>query len=84
MQAILTNNTTKFARYYDDIQPNPINPMYLSFTIDTSKLQDGEYNLRVYEDNNELVLEDFVKVGEYTNNKIEYKVEKKFTQYVRK
>ena len=80
MQATLTNITTNFTKYYPQIDVIT-SKMYLQFELDTSDLQDGEYILRVFDDDNMVINEELVKIGEYTQNKVEYKVDKKFIQY---
>ena len=51
---------------------------------DLSDFDDGEYVISLYDDNNEKTGEDIIRIGEYKTTKTEYKIEKKFTQYVRK
>ena len=84
MQGILTNNTTKFTLYFDNLEVNLDNSMYAKVLINTKGLDDGEYTLKLYTDRNNLIVEDIVKIGETKTEKMEYKIEKKFTQYVRK
>lgn len=84
MQGILTNNTTKFTLYLDNLEVNSDNSMYAKVLINTKGLDDGEYTLKLYTDRNNLIVEDIVKIGETKTEKMEYKIEKKFTQYVRK
>lgn len=83
MQATLTNSVTNFTKYYPQIDVIT-SKMYLQFELDTSDLQDGEYILRVFDDDNMVINEELVKLGEFTQNKVEYKVEKKFIQYGKK
>ena len=85
MQAILENTTTKFKQYFPNIQVISDNPLYLVFEIDVRDYQDGEYEITLFEDDNRIIGKEIIKIGDFKNtNKIEYKVEKKFTQYVRK
>lgn len=84
MQLILEETTTKFKRYYTNVEVKINNSLYITIEVDTSKLVDGEYEMRLYADDNTLVAEDIVKIGEYKSPTTEYKIEKKFTQYVRK
>lgn len=84
MQLILEHTTTKFRRYYPEVQAKTDNPMYVTIEVDTRKLADGEYEMKLYSNDNKLVAEDIVKIGDYKTPTTEYKIEKKFTQYVRK
>lgn len=84
MQAMLTNTSTKFKRYFPEIKVNSDN-MFLYVEIDTRDYQDGEYQLTIYTDRNEVIGEEIIKIGDYNNmENTQYKVEKKFTTYVRK
>lgn len=76
--------TTKFRRYYDNIEVSSDNPMFLTFELDTRNFADGEYQLTIYTDKNEVVGEEIIRIGNYKTANTQYKVEKKFTQYVRK
>lgn len=84
MQLILEHTTTKFKRYYPEVEVKTDNPMYVTIEIDTRKLADGEYEMKLYSNDNKLVAQDIVKIGDYKAPTTEYKIEKKFTQYVRK
>ena len=84
MQGILQSNLTKFTLYLDNLEVNLDNSMYAKVLINTKGLDDGEYTLKLYTDRNNLIVEDIVKIGETKTEKMEYKIEKKFTQYVRK
>ena len=84
MQAILEHTTTKFKRYLPDVDIKSEDFMFFSIELDTSKFTDGEYQLTIYTDRNELVGEEIIRIGEYKSEKAQYKVEKRFTQYVRK
>lgn len=85
MQAMLTNTSTKFKRYFPEIKVNSDNSMFLYVEIDTREYQDGEYQLTIYTDRNEVIGEEIIKIGDYTKmENTQYKVEKKFTTYVRK
>lgn len=84
MQGLLQSNTTKFTLYFDNLEVNSDNSMYAKVLINTKGLDDGEYTLKLYTDRNNLIVEDIVKIGETKTEKMEYKIEKKFTQYVRK
>ena len=84
MQVKLTNNTTKFSVYYPEVEVKMDNSLYATVLVNTRDLQDGEYTMELYSDKNTLIVEDIVKIGDYTKQqKIEYKIEKKFTQYVK-
>lgn len=82
MQCILEHTTTKFKRYYPEVEVKSDNPIYFTIQIDVDGLQDGEYIMTLYKDNNEEIAKELMRIGNYKI--IEYKVEKKFTQYVRK
>lgn len=84
MQLILEQVSTKFKRYYPDIEVISENNQYIKIEIDLSDFDDGEYVISIYNDNNEKIGEDLIRIGEYKTTKTEYKIEKKFTQYVRK
>lgn len=84
MQVILVNTLTKFKRYYPEVEVKIDNPLYITIEVNTSNLADGEYEMKLYTNDNKIVAEDIVKIGEYKAPKTEYKIEKKFTQYVRK
>ena len=84
MQCILVHNTTKFKRYYPNVDTKSDNVMYYEITIDTKDFDDGEYTIKLLSDDNVTVGEDIIKIGNYNNNRQQYKVEKKFTQYARK
>lgn len=86
MQAILEHLTTKYRQYYPEITLiSDNNPLYDVIEIDTTDFIDGDYQISLINDNNTLISEEIIRVGTFTNkNKIEYKVEKKFTQYARK
>lgn len=82
MQLILKHNTTKYSRYFDNIEVNVEHPLYLSIQLDVTTLQDGEYTLTLYKNSNEILAKELIRVGDYQIK--EYKVEKKYTQYARK
>ena len=85
MQAILKNVTTKFKQYFPEYEVISDNLMYYTIELDTREYQDGNYQITLLDDCNRVVAQDLIKIGDFKNtNKIEYKVEKKFTQYVRK
>ncbi|MEE1226338.1 MAG: hypothetical protein UHM08_04445 [Bacteroidales bacterium] len=84
MQVILENLTTKYKQYFPDIEVNTDNPMYFTLNMDLSHLQDGEYQLTIYTDDNKQIGEEIIRLGEFKAEKTQYKVEKKFTTYVRK
>lgn len=84
MQLILEQVSTKFKRYYPNIDVISENNQYIKIEIDLSDFDDGEYVISIYDDNNEKLGEDLIRIGEYKTTKTEYKIEKKFTQYVRK
>lgn len=85
MQAILEHLTTKYRQYYPEITLISDNTLYDVIEIDTTDFIDGDYKISLIDNNNTLISEEIIRVGTFTNkNKIEYKVEKKFTQYARK
>ena len=79
MQILIENTTTKFKKYFDDVEIKN-GKIYLETQIDTSNLNDGEYRLFLYNDSNELISSDLLKIGEYN---IENKRLKVFKQYVK-
>lgn len=84
MQLSLTHITTNFKRYYPKIDVTFENEFIIKFNIPTLDLIDGEYQLEIYDDKNNLIGEEVMRIGDYKVNKVEYKIEKKYTQYVRK
>ena len=84
MQAIIEQVSTKFKRYYPNIEVISDNNQYIKIELNLSDFEDGEYEITVYNDKNEKMGEDIIRIGEYKTAKTEYKIEKKFTQYVRK
>lgn len=84
MQVIIEQISTKFKRYYPDIEVISENNQYITLDLDLSDFADGEYVITVYKDNNEKIGEDIIRIGDYKTTKTEYKIEKKFIQYVRK
>ena len=84
MQILIENDTTHFKRYYPNIDVISDKKQYITLDLDLSDFADGEYVITVYTDNNEKIGEDIIRIGEYKTTKTEYKIEKKFTQYVRK
>lgn len=84
MQAILEHTSTKFKQYYAEVEVNNDNPMYFIVYLNTEDLIDGEYMMTIYKDDNSIVAEELIRIGDYKDKKTEYKVEKKYIQYVRK
>lgn len=84
MQCILEHNTTKFKRYFPNIEIKSVNLMYYQIEIDTSDYEDGEYTITLITDTNTIVAEEMIRIGNHNDNKQQYKVTKKYTQYVRK
>jgi hypothetical protein len=82
MQAILEHTTTKFKRYFPEIQVS-IDQMYINIELNTMGYEDGDYQITIYSDDNRIVAEDIIRIGGYKSTKLQYKVEKKFTQYVK-
>lgn len=82
MQVILECTSTKFKRYYPEIEVKTENVLHFVIELNVEDLEDGEYIMTIYKDNNEVITKELVRIGDYKI--IEYKVEKKFTQYVRK
>lgn len=81
MQILLENNVTHFTKYYDNVDVEN-GTIYFKTEIDTSMLVDGEYTLYLLDNVNKVISKELVRLGNF--NKNEYKLEKKFTQYVRK
>ena len=84
MQAILEHTTTKFKRYFPNIHINSDNILYMMIEIDTRDYEDGEYQITIFEDDNRIIAKEIIRIGNNKDTKTQYKVEKKFTQYVRK
>lgn len=84
MQCILEHNTTKFKRYFPNIEIKSVNLIYYQIEIDTSDYEDGEYTITLITDTNTIVAEEMIRIGNHNDNKQQYKVTKKYTQYVRK
>lgn len=82
MQVILEHLTTKFKQYFPNVEVNADN-FYLQLELNVSHLQDGEYQLTIYDDNNKVVGEEIIRLGDHKETKMQYKVEKKYTQYVK-
>lgn len=83
MQVILEHLTTKFKQYFPNVEVNTGNSFYFQLEMDLSHLQDGEYQLTIYDDFNKVVGEELIRLGGHSETKTQYKVEKKFTQYVK-
>lgn len=84
MEVILENITTKFKRYYPEVNVISSDFIYIEIELDVADLTDGEYQLTLYDDNRKIIGKELVKIGDYNSTKTQYKVEKKYTQYVRK
>lgn len=84
MQAILEHTSTKFKRYFPEITVKSDNDMFYYVELDIRDYQDGEYQLTIYTDKNEVIGQELIRIGDHTETNTQYKVEKKFTQYVRK
>ena len=69
MQCILRHNTTKFRRYYPYLDVNTDNVMYFEIVIDTRDFEDGEYTIQLFTDDNVMVGEDIIRIGEYKINR---------------
>ena len=82
MQILLSHNTTHYTQYYDNVRVKSDNPLYSSITLDFSNLEDGEYTLSLYDNQNELLAKELVRIGDYQIK--EYKSEKKYTTYARR
>jgi hypothetical protein len=78
MQIVLTNNTTNFSKIYMDVEDTSNNPLFYCFEIDTEELVDGEYLVKVYDDNNYELTSNILKIGEFNNTKQTYNIEKKY------
>lgn len=81
MQIVLTNNTTNYSKVYMDIEDISNNPLFYEFSLNTEGLVDGEYLLKLYDDNNYELSSSIVKIGDFTSNKITYNIEKKYKTY---
>lgn len=81
MQIKLTHNTTNFSRIYMDIEDISNNPLFYEFSLNTEELVDGEYLLKLYDDNNYELSSSIVKIGDFNNTKQTYNVEKKYKTY---
>lgn len=81
MQVKIYNNLTHFTMYFENIEVNTNNPLYSEIQLDLNKLIDGEYLIEIYNDNNQLVSKELMKIG---NNQIkEYRKIKEYITYVR-
>lgn len=81
MQLKLEHTTTNFTQYWDNIDDISTNSFFYEFLIDTSQLQDGEYLLSLYDDDNIKLCDTLVKIGEYQSTKITYNKKKKYITY---
>lgn len=82
MQCILEKTSTKFKKYYPKVDVKIDNPINFTIELNVENLEDGEYIMTLYKDNNEVITKDLIRIGDYKT--MEYKVEKKFIQYDRK
>ena len=82
MQCILEKTSTKFKKYYPKVDVKIDNPINFTVELNVENLEDGEYIMTLYKDNNEVITKDLIRIGDYKT--MEYKVEKKFIQYDRK
>lgn len=84
MQCILQNITTKFKQYYPDIEVN-LNKLYATLELNTEEYKNGEYLITLLTDDNEIVGEEMVKIGDFSSvEALQYKAVKMFKQYDRK
>lgn len=83
-QLILENITTKFKIYKEEIEVNMDNILFYSVELDIRDLQDGEYQISIYDKTNKLLGEDIVRIGEFKTKNNAYKIERKFKTYDRK
>lgn len=84
MQCILQNITTKFKQYYPDIEVN-LNKLYATLELNTEEYKNGEYLITLLTDDNEIVGEEMVKIGDFSSvETLQYKAGKMFKQYDRK
>lgn len=81
MQIVLTKKSTNFKSIYMNVVDISTNPLFYEFEITTDDLSDGEYELELYDDNNNSLATTLVKVGEYENTKITYNKKRKFITY---
>lgn len=82
MQCILEKTSTKFKKYYPKVDVKIDNPINFTIELNVENLEDGEYIMTLYKDNNEVITKNLIRIGDYKT--MEYKVEKKFIQYDRK
>lgn len=82
MQIILVQNTTHFTQYFDEVTVNFETPLHRVISLDLSKLNDGDYTLYLFNDINEELARETLRIGDKEIK--EYKVEKKYTTYARK
>lgn len=71
MQCILEHTLTHFKRYYEEVEVKN-GAIYIETELDVSKLNDGEYRLFLFNDSNEILSSDLVRLGDYKieNNKV--------------
>ena len=82
MQVKIYNNLTHFSMYFDEVEVNAHNPLYSQIELDLLKLIDGEYIIEIYNNNNQLLSKELLKIG---NNQIkEYRKIKEYITYARK
>lgn len=82
MQVLLKHNTTHFTQYYDNVEVKNGTPLYQTIELDLSRLVDGDYTLTLFNNSNEELAKELIRIGDYQIK--EYKSEKKYTTYARK
>lgn len=82
MQILLEHNTTHFTQYFDEVEVKSETPLHKVIELDLSKLIDGDYTLTLFNNSNEVMVKELIRIGNYQVK--EYKTEKKYTTYARK
>lgn len=79
---ILINNLSKQEYKYTDIYNiGNIDSIYYSFNIDVSNLIDGEYTLKLFDNQDNYITSEIVRIGEYTNTNKQYNNITKYNVY---
>lgn len=82
MQIIVTQNTTHFTQYFDEVTVKSETPLHKMIELDLSKLVDGDYTLTLLSNTNKELAKEILRIGDYQIK--EYKTTKKYTTYARK
>lgn len=68
----IVNTVTKQEYTYNELSDlNGGKMLYYLFSIDTSNLDDGEYQLTLFNDD-DIVCTELLKIGDYNSDKIQY------------